>query len=576
MPRSNENQVDLLDKFKTYLSIVSKDRPEVYRLDHANTLKSLAQGHCSGITTLWFYYKLRGKEQYFYDSIMTPILTWDGRKESLSKELEDTIEYALSSTVWLQAVTAPFKQAVPGSAGILQSDSDVLINLVKQSDYPTLRKEDEIAFVFTNDEFKNLLEDIPANKLIRLASSNHVIGLFFDKDTQEYVLFDSNGFLDEDTDELFFERRFDSEKMEDLISNIQSAFLYEPNSNLTGVSVSVFDDAQNPLPDYPDNIQRITTILQARKEEGEVDLNEANQYDNANALYFCSREGHLEEVQLLLSEGARIDKIASDGFNPIQLAAQNGHIDVLKELLITDTEEEFVNKSVKSSGVTPLYLAAMHGHVEIVELLLAKEAHPDIRINDGSNSVHVAAHNGHTEVLKLLLDSSAGKMLIDSLMGSDEYTPLDLAIMNNRVDAVSLLLERGAKINEGLIEYLISENKWQLLKAVLDSPIGKKVVNVVLEEGKTPLYLAAENSHSETVQLLLQYGGKINKSNTPDPTVLKFLSTQANKRVEELRAQVLMFSSLSPKTVVESKAEVTIHVPTSSDKTDSTPKSGKS
>src|SRR5690348_373244 len=54
-------------------------------------------------------------------------------------------------------------------------------------------------------------------------------------------------------------------------------------------------------------------------------------------------------------------------------------------------------------GATPLYMAAEYGHVEVVKLLLAVNT---IQVNaarqDGATPLFIAADKGHVEVVKLL------------------------------------------------------------------------------------------------------------------------------------------------------------------------------
>ncbi|KAF2818089.1 ankyrin, partial [Ophiobolus disseminans] len=52
-------------------------------------------------------------------------------------------------------------------------------------------------------------------------------------------------------------------------------------------------------------------------------------------------------------------------------------------------------------GWTPLFLAADSGHLEVVKLLLEKGADFTVPTNDGWTPLHVASYKGHLDVIKL-------------------------------------------------------------------------------------------------------------------------------------------------------------------------------
>lgn len=62
---------------------------------------------------------------------------------------------------------------------------------------------------------------------------------------------------------------------------------------------------------------------------------------------------------------------SSEGRSPLWQAAENGHLDIVKELLSSGAD---VNTPRKSNGSTPLRAAAFHGHSKVAKLVIEKHA----------------------------------------------------------------------------------------------------------------------------------------------------------------------------------------------------------
>jgi len=55
--------------------------------------------------------------------------------------------------------------------------------------------------------------------------------------------------------------------------------------------------------------------------------------DNQTALHIASRVGDVSTVELLISRGASMNIVTSDGYTPLHIAAKEGHEDVASLLL---------------------------------------------------------------------------------------------------------------------------------------------------------------------------------------------------------------------------------------------------
>ncbi|ODM18803.1 hypothetical protein SI65_05420 [Aspergillus cristatus] len=145
-------------------------------------------------------------------------------------------------------------------------------------------------------------------------------------------------------------------------------------------------------------------------------------------------QGQVQEHQEL--KNANVESVDKGGWNPLSLAAENGHKGVVKLLL----EKNANTQSMDEYGRTPLSLAAENGHEAVVKLLLEKNANVESVDKGGWTPLIFAARNGHEAIVKLLLEKNA------NVESADEggWTPLSLAAQNGHEAVVKLLLEKNA------------------------------------------------------------------------------------------------------------------------------------
>ena len=86
------------------------------------------------------------------------------------------------------------------------------------------------------------------------------------------------------------------------------------------------------------------------------------------------------------SEADDSDEEVSSAWNPLSIAAENGHTLVVRYLLAAGAE---TNKA-DCEGWTPLHSAALRGHLEVVRLLLDGGADKDKPDDEGTTPLHAA------------------------------------------------------------------------------------------------------------------------------------------------------------------------------------------
>lgn len=103
---------------------------------------------------------------------------------------------------------------------------------------------------------------------------------------------------------------------------------------------------------------------------------------------------------------------------PILMAARQSDATIIQKLLANVNEKDCI-------GQTPLIIAAQHGHLHVVKVLLST-VNVDIghRNEYGENAAIMAAQEGHFEVLKILVE--AGVDIVEP--NANGETALQLAI----------------------------------------------------------------------------------------------------------------------------------------------------
>ncbi len=158
----------------------------------------------------------------------------------------------------------------------------------------------------------------------------------------------------------------------------------------------------------------------------------------------AAEKGDIGTVRVLVKSIAGAWAINSTnmyGYGPMQLAAQNGHADVLGLLI---EEGGNVNLRRSSSRNTPLIMAASRGHVDCCQLLLDKGADPNEYGMFGGTrhtALQSSAGGGHLEVVKFFLERGIGP---NEEQGST--SALHRACRWNHLEIVMVLVAAGADI----------------------------------------------------------------------------------------------------------------------------------
>ena len=127
----------------------------------------------------------------------------------------------------------------------------------------------------------------------------------------------------------------------------------------------------------------------------------------------------IKVIQLLLDRGADIEARSSEGRTVFHHAVLNGFLKAVDELI-----RRKINIMAKdNNGHTALHFAAFYGHVDIVKKLLEEGVDIDIAANKGDTALYWAAYRGNKDMIKLLLENGADPEIGDI----NEHLPEDTA-----------------------------------------------------------------------------------------------------------------------------------------------------
>ncbi|KAJ5807643.1 hypothetical protein N7447_011099 [Penicillium robsamsonii] len=210
------------------------------------------------------------------------------------------------------------------------------------------------------------------------------------------------------------------------------------------------------------------------------------------ALMQAARRGHRSVVEQLLEHGARVDAKDRLGRSALSWAAESGHTEAVKLLLMKHADVQVELSGYQKQGV--LIQAAAGGHTSVVKLLLDHGYDAQARDHENKTALMHAVGEAHTATVELLLDYYADANL--------EQNMLSQSVNQGQETIVRLLLQRGR----------------------ID-------VNAKDHFGQTLLIRAARQQHMGVVRLLLDHGASIDAHDTCGWTALWWAAERGSETV---------------------------------------------
>ncbi|XP_072397445.1 ankyrin repeat domain-containing protein 16-like [Diabrotica undecimpunctata] len=187
-----------------------------------------------------------------------------------------------------------------------------------------------------------------------------------------------------------------------------------------------------------------------------------------------------------------------------------------------------------------LALAIRRGDYTEVASLLDKGLDVNGADSEGYRPLHEAVKGGYLDIVELLLQRSANVNLSTSRF---LITPLHLAAIFGHVEVVKLLITYGTSLETNCKIGLPPNRR----SALSYTSYGRREVSHILQnESKydgiqcnftTPLILAADCGNNEVVELLIQCGADVKKTNDDGCTVLHIASGYGDTEIVSLLLQ---------------------------------------
>src|SRR5207244_5543504 len=187
-----------------------------------------------------------------------------------------------------------------------------------------------------------------------------------------------------------------------------------------------------------------------------------NRY-GVNALHEAATLGDVAMMEILLKAGADPNAAYGAGETPLMLASRTGNLNAVKLLIDRGAN---VNNADEFKGYTALMFAATENQPEVARLLIERGADVNAhsrhfefgalkeadggalmeRAEGGMTPLQYAAREGNVETGQVLIAAGAD---VNALEPQHDFTPMLIAIYNGKYDFAGLLMEHGAKVNDG-------------------------------------------------------------------------------------------------------------------------------
>ena len=243
--------------------------------------------------------------------------------------------------------------------------------------------------------------------------------------------------------------------------------------------------------------------------------------DFVRAVNAAMRSDHISTAEFLLNWG--LDNNIITNFVPEGSKISENNIEEITEILNEQYRE--LDEKGGTRGIR-LHNLAFRGDAAGVSRLLDMGADIEKPNSSGTPLMHAASY-GQLEVVQLLIDRGANIMTLDIGSNRSEGSAIDHAAVYGKETVVRELLAKGAKFtfqsmypnlfpnrheprNYILLQKCASGESAPIVRLLLEQGANVEALEGKRNNGKTPLLLAAQGGHYDSIRALLEYGADIN------------------------------------------------------------------
>lgn len=258
-------------------------------------------------------------------------------------------------------------------------------------------------------------------------------------------------------------------------------------------------------------------------------------------------EGDREIYELLLENGADPDyTIEENGITAVMAACYAGRKEMAEDLISRGADIS----NVDNDGTPVFFYAVMSGEVSLVKDLIEKGADVTSENKKQITALHAAVAENHTDIASMLLEYDFN---VDQQETERGYTPLMQASVNNNVELIQALLDKGASVdtmsynNETPIFHACYGEGTEAASLLLANGAD---VNITNDEGYNPVHIAIALKNAAMLQLLIEAGAELDRT-YKDMDIITFAEEYADAQIVE----ILLEAGAEKKAADEPKAD---------------------